>query len=433
MVKMKDISMILGIGILAVCAFFETAIYGISPSMFLMLQMLSIVLIMLGSLKKGSLRFNKHIPNFFMLWILMIPFFLYGMLHNEWMVPVRILICLLFVYIMMNQTHWLPMVYRIMTLISGISVLATLFFYVVPQAYQFIVDFYGYYPPGTGRLVYGYRAGVSPHYSQNALFISIFLMLMMCRYLSRPRRISNRTQRRIELVILIMGMVALVLTGKRGTMLWCILAIAIVSFIQSGKKFTTAWKIVSVCAVALVVLVLLSESVPQIEHVINRFIDMGSDSSSMERMAMWGLALSSFVKSPIFGIGFQNYRGLYSTSLYYLFASEANIQSYQRLDAHNVYLQVLCETGVVGFLLYMTALVLLFMCTLRLVRYYSKREPHLKAAALFSLCIQIFYLLYSLSGNCLYDMTFYFYAFALAMTAALHIRKRKEIKYARKL
>lgn len=232
---------------------------------------------------------------------------------------------------------------------------------------------------------------------------------------------------------MIMGAAALVLTGKRGTTLWCILAVAVVIFIQSDRQFTAAWKIASLSAVILVILFLLSENVPQIEYMLNRFADMGSDRSSMERIAMWGLALRSFAKSPVFGIGFQNFRGLYSTSQAHLFATAIDIQSYQRLDAHNVYLQVLCETGIIGLLLYSAALALLLICTLRLVKYYSKREPYLKFGILFSLCIQVFYLLYSLSGNCLYDLTFYFYAFALTVTASLHAQKIKENKYARKL
>lgn len=428
MTKYKDITLGLGIAMLVICAFFETGIYNISPFVFLTLLALSIVMIMLS-----GLRLNKHIPVSYMFWLLMIPFFLYGMLYNESLVTVRILICLMFVYIVMSQNRWIPMTFTIMTIISGLSVLATLFFYLFPQAYQIVVDFYGYYPPGTGRLVYGYRAGFSAHYSQNALNISIFLMLIMCRYLSKPCKRFNWTQHRIDFLMLLMGIVALVLTGKRGIMLWCALAIAAVSFVQSDKKFMAAWKIISVCVITLVILFLFRKSVPQIEYVINRFIAMGSDRGSMERIAMWRLALSSFLKAPIVGIGFQNYRGLYSNNLYNLFKAETDIQSYQRLDAHNVYLQVLCETGVVGVLLYGTALVLLFVCTLRLVKYYSKREPYLKFGALFSLCIQFFYLLYSLSGNCLYDLTFYFYAFAMAMTASLHSLKRKESKYARKL
>lgn len=50
------------------------------------------------------------------------------------------------------------------------------------------------------------------------------------------------------------------------------------------------------------------------------------------------------------------------------------------------------------------------------------QEYQYKYAAMLSFCFQIFYLLYSLSGNCLYDMTFYLYIIAMAITGALNFR-----------
>ena len=73
--------------------------------------------------------------------------------------------------------------------------------------------------------------------------------------------------------------------------------------------------------------------------------------------------------------------------------------------AHNVYIQVLCEMGIIGFVLYTGAIILLLKYTIKALKYFSKtQEYQYKYAAMLSFCFQIFYLLYSLSGNCLYDI-----------------------------
>ena len=88
--------------------------------------------------------------------------------------------------------------------------------------------------------------------------------------------------------------------------------------------------------------------------------------------------------------------------------------------AHNVYIQVLCETGLMGFTIYMLAITMTLVEGIRLAKLLSHHpEREIRFAASFALTLQIFYLLYSLSGNCLYDIVFYFYGLSLALTSAL--------------
>ena len=123
-----------------------------------------------------------------------------------------------------------------------------------------------------------------------------------------------------------------------------------------------------------------------------------------------------------------NFREQYSTNLAAQFIRDlTDISSYRRLDAHNVYIQVLCEMGIIGFVLYIGAIILLLKYTIKALKYFSKTQDYqYKYAAMLSFCFQIFYLLYSLSGNCLYDMTFYLYIIAMAITGALNFRIDKQ-------
>lgn len=405
-----------GLSVICITAFFESQILLQSQMLVVLLQFMGLVLILLGGTSNGRIRRVKGYPAFIIAWILLIPFFSYGLIHNERLVTLRLIVCyLLVLFLSVNFVDWTPSLVKIIGNLAFVSVAATLFFYVVPQAYSVIVNYYGYYPPGTGRLQYGYRAGVSAHYSQNGIFIALYLMVMAASVLM-SRESKQKISKNIPLLLLVLlGFVAFFLNGKRGALLWMLISIGITAFIISKNKGATIWKVFFIAALGLGALQLLSESIPQIQFVMDRFLSIGSDDSSFERLAMWNMAFEYFKKSPIFGIGFMNYRGLYASNLSSVFNSELINVSYQRLDAHNVYIQMLCETGIVGVGIYLSALWLTLRTTIKLIsesRYGSEQRK----ALLFSLIVQLFFILYSLSGNCLYDLTFFFYTFALAIT-----------------
>ena len=62
------------------------------------------------------------------------------------------------------------------------------------------------------------------------------------------------------------------------------------------------------------------------------------------RLVLWGIAWNFFVHSPIFGVGWGNFAELYGSSV-------TGISWLQegRYEVHNIYLQLLSETGLVGF------------------------------------------------------------------------------------
>lgn len=63
------------------------------------------------------------------------------------------------------------------------------------------------------------------------------------------------------------------------------------------------------------------------------------------RLLFWGTAWSSFVHSPVFGIGWGNFVRLYGADPSLFFASLPAVG----FEVHNIYLQLLAETGLVGF------------------------------------------------------------------------------------
>ncbi len=89
------------------------------------------------------------------------------------------------------------------------------------------------------------------------------------------------------------------------------------------------------------------------------------------------------------------------------------------LDVHNVYLQLLAENGVIGFCLMIFA----FAYRLRIAYYCSK--ANFDADLVLCLGVQIFFLLYSLTGNALYDVNF-FYVYLIFSSYTLGIKNAKQ-------
>jgi O-antigen ligase len=71
----------------------------------------------------------------------------------------------------------------------------------------------------------------------------------------------------------------------------------------------------------------------------------GVDDFTQEtRLALWATAGAMFLSHPVLGVGFGNYRSLYNEYLPGVTPDQ--------LDAHNLYLQFLSETGVIGFVIF---------------------------------------------------------------------------------
>ena len=65
-------------------------------------------------------------------------------------------------------------------------------------------------------------------------------------------------------------------------------------------------------------------------------------------------------------------------------------------------------------MIYALAIIFLLYKTITVLWSLPVRSPLTGLVAL-SLCLQMFYILYSFSGNCFYDMTFFYYALAMGI------------------
>lgn len=108
-----------------------------------------------------------------------------------------------------------------------------------------------------------------------------------------------------------------------------------------------------------------------------------------------------------------------SGSMFGIGIGEFKNRSVYQMDAHQTYYQVLCELGIFGFILFVTPIIFCFVRTFKLHRKYKGQSNILKL----SLFLQLYFILYSFTGNTMNDMAnyfFYFLAIGLFIDVEMH-------------
>lgn len=234
---------------------------------------------------------------------------------------------------------------------------------------------------------------------------------------------KDENKKRLYLYIsVILIFLAILLTGKRSFAVMAILIPLMVHIL--GKKqivgIVTAL-MVGALVVYLAVIYFVDHIADFSENVfLHRLAETVEEiqyaqdiSSGREDLAKPAMKL--FEENPVFGIGAGNYVKV----------------SHQYTDVHNAYLQVLCEQGLIGLVLMLVPMVYCLINTISLLR--SRVSMHYKTYIKYSLFIQIYFALYSFTGNTMVNYEVYFIYF-LAIAILINVksaclRTRKILSY----
>lgn len=140
---------------------------------------------------------------------------------------------------------------------------------------------------------------------------------------------------------IIVSVVLLCILGSRKSLLTVVIAIALFFF---NSKFKTKFKIIIGLFLLLnVILIFIPES--YIQFVVDRFAVLGSGQSSLDRSdqaRMWMIesGFNFFTENPVIGNGFYNFSELFG------------IETGRYVYAHNNFIEVLCDLGIIGFVIY---------------------------------------------------------------------------------
>lgn len=209
-------------------------------------------------------------------------------------------------------------------------------------------------------------------------------------------------------LILMFGML---LTGKRGPFVYLIIALLIIYFFEShGRdRFIRVFQIIGIVLFIYLVMFLLAKytgnaSIERIFDSLQTFVTT-HDVEDAGREQLRNKAMEYFYTNPIFGIGWGNFRRMYTL---------------RSTHVHCIYIQLLCETGIIGFLVFCLFFAANLFGTISKLK--NCRDAMEKSWLMFSIFMQIYFLLYGITGNPLYDVEetiLYFFSIGIGFLPVL--------------
>ena len=335
----------------------------------------------------------------------------------------RQIMCWLIWCIISLCVNWDKSVLKWIIRVGYVNVIATLFLFIYPGAYSFVIKILGTVPAGTDMGAAGYRAGITDNYSQNGIFISMVVMALGSIILMLPK--GKKIEHKKEFVLLAFALIALLLTSKRGVLIYSAFAFVVAYCLADSRRLVKkGFRVLLIAIFAIALFWILAQFIQPLSYVIDRFQNTAEDNSTEERLTMWNLAITMFKKHPFLGCGTYSFRSTYAS----LYAGVFHYgEQYALLNAHNTYLQVLAENGIVGFIMFISTAGFSLYRVIRLNRMLSREASSSidKMNAFFSFVVQLYVLMYCFFGNCLYDIVFSFYCCALVLSEYLWFKNRR--------
>lgn len=145
-------------------------------------------------------------------------------------------------------------------------------------------------------------------------------------------------------ILFIMGCISIVLNGTRGAWIALIPVVSFILFYYIYRKKMAA--LTCILFICIGVFALSNNN-----HVIKRFstiTDTTKIESNTERILMWKSAWNMFLDHPVLGVGLGQYKDNFHNK--YILPEAKQRQNH----AHNNFMQMLAENGLIGFIGFMT-------------------------------------------------------------------------------
>jgi O-antigen ligase len=170
------------------------------------------------------------------------------------------------------------------------------------------------------------------HFNSLAGYLNLILPFSLgCMVLAKD---EDGWMRYLAIICHSLAGAALYFTGSRGGLIAYAGMLLVATWFLKPRRIVVSRVLLATLLSVAIVLSLQRESAGGRLQEVDEF-------TSASRVALWGAAGAMFVEHPILGVGYGNYRSLYSD---YIPGAAPN-----QLDAHNLYLQFLSETGIIGF------------------------------------------------------------------------------------
>lgn len=327
-------------------------------------------------------------------------------IHGEFEDGFSFIAIAIFFLLVRKQDSWHKLIMPIIWFWVAIHTIVTLLEYAVPGFYMSqIFPLMPSYAEMHLRSVFklGYMPGLAVHYSTNGMYLAVGLII------SGISLLFSKAHKRIGAIVFIVTAVALLLTGKRGLIIFPAAALVMVYYLYNSDKPLSRFGKIIVLAIAVIVLFTIGSTfIPSLSNFINRFVETSEAGDvSLGRLEQSALALNVFSHNWLFGTGWDSFKYLYKAQFGTL------------LNVHNIYIQLLSENGIIGafpfFVLFIAAFFRAIKSLIYLRKYYTGEYYAGEFYIGLSLAMQCFFLLYGMTGNPLYDQqVFYPYIVSIA-------------------
>ena len=252
------------------------------------------------------------------------------------------------------------------------------------------------------------------NYQYVAAYSSILIALLLAKLFTYP--IFKRQD--IAEIIFCLG--ALFLTGKRSYVLILIILFAVgMLFLRSSHKGSKVLRLVLIVGIILAFVLMVA---PQLLLSITRLIDLENDISLSGRTRLWDLAKYLWSLNPIYGVGYGVFSTYTANNMSFVY-SNFGVQS--TFAAHNIYLQLLAETGTVGLIIFLMFFLRALLMCISSIKITSDLEE--RYILIISLFLQLWFLIYGCSGNPLYmPGQFGLYLFSIVAMRSVNGKKHGE-------
>lgn len=182
-------------------------------------------------------------------------------------------------------------------------------------------------------------------------------------------------------------LLTLMMTGKRT--LFAIPIVILLIFIMMLSKNNKIMKLIGISLGITMIIIIAYTTVSEATLIIDRILNNRGDIWS-GRENFWNYAIEMFHQNPVFGKGFMSFNEYIFNKGFRYYGEKWNYQ------AHNVYIQLLGETGIIGFIL----MLLLILVMINKAIFFAKKESNFCNILL--VYWTILFGIYSFTGNTLY-------------------------------
>lgn len=279
-------------------------------------------------------------------------------------------------------------IFKVVGCCESFSVLIQYFF---PNVFYKFAKYWFYYSNQYDQVEYLGKwckqySGLFYEVSYAAVIISICIVIYFVDLMITPKKSSKV----FYMFMISLSYIAIILTGKRSFML-LLPVVLILLYVIYVREHLNVIHIIFVLS-GICFFCIKSEN---IFNLVEKILSKGSSEGGIqlsERGQFWALALKMFSENPILGTG------LNSFDIKFNLSGIRNIK-YDFAGAHNIYIQLLGETGLLGVFFYFGAIFSSFFRGLKAVLI----NKNIGSIMWISLAIGMILLIYGLSGNVIYQ------------------------------